>query len=64
VFTPANLGDRARVVLDDVWFGTVDGDGRRVVFSEAWRVVGMGVTPTARGQGQDTAQLIFATEGP
>lgn len=64
VFTPANLGDRARVVLDDVWFTTVDGDGRRVVFSEAWRVVGMGVTPTARGQGQDTAQLIFATEGP
>lgn len=61
-FTPANLGDRARIVLDDIWHTEVDGDGRRSPFSETWRVVGMAITPNARGQGQDTAQLIFATE--
>jgi hypothetical protein len=55
-FTPDHLGDRARLTLVNDWFPLVNG---RPTFSNSWRVIGVEVTPATRGQGQDTATLIF-----
>lgn len=52
-FSPGNVGDRARLVLKNDWFG---------VFSQSWRVVGMDVEPNDRSDGQDSATLIFESE--
>lgn len=55
-FTPDHLGDRARLTLVNDWFPLVNG---RPSFSESQRIIGVEVTPATRGQGQDTATLIF-----
>ncbi|MFB8763080.1 hypothetical protein [Nocardiopsis alba] len=54
--TPDRLGDSARLVLVNDWFPLVNGSPS---FSRSWRVIGMEVTPASRGQGEDTATLIF-----
>lgn len=54
-FTPANLGDRARVVLVNDWWPRVNGGAS---FNRSWRVIGISVNATTRGQ-RETAQLVF-----
>lgn len=58
-FSPANLGDRARLTLVNDWFPLVRG---RPSFSKSWRVIGIEVTPVSRDDGQETATLIFQEE--
>lgn len=54
--TPDRLGDKARLTLVNDWFPLVRGSPS---FSRSWRVIGIEVTPATRGQGEDTATLIF-----
>jgi hypothetical protein len=54
-FTPANLGDMARVVLVNNWWPRVNGAAS---FDQSWRVIGIAVQATTRGQ-RETAELIF-----
>lgn len=54
-FTPANLGDRARVVLVNDWWPRVNGGAS---FNRSWRVIGISVNATTRGQ-RESAQLVF-----
>lgn len=54
-FTPANLGDQARVVLVNNWWPRLNGGAS---FDRSWRVIGISVQATTRGQ-RETAQLVF-----
>ncbi|TDD54597.1 hypothetical protein E1286_05250 [Nonomuraea terrae] len=54
-FTPAHLGDRARVVLVNQWWPRLNGAAS---FDQSWRVIGISVQATTRGQ-RETAQLVF-----
>lgn len=55
-FTPEHLGDEALLILINDWFPLIDGAPS---FDQQRRVVGIKVTPATRGEGQDTAELIF-----
>jgi hypothetical protein len=57
-FTPANLGDFARLMLINDWWPRQEGYAS---FSKSWRVIGIGVNPPDRN-GQETASLVFEEE--
>lgn len=57
-FTPANLGDFARLMLVNNWWQRQDGYAS---FSKSWRVIGIQVNPPDRN-GQETATLVFEEE--
>ena len=57
-FTPANLGDYARLMLVNDWWPRQDGYAS---FSKSWRVIGIQVNPPTRG-GQESATLVFEEE--
>lgn len=57
-FTPANLGDFARLMLVNDWWPRQDGYAS---FSKSWRVIGIQVNPPDRN-GQETATLVFEEE--
>jgi hypothetical protein len=60
-FSPRQLGDSVRINLETPYYPAErNGDGLLLNgFSQAWRVIGMKITPAGRGQGQDLAELVF-----
>lgn len=57
-WTPANLGDQARVVLVNDWWPIRDGGAS---FNYRWRVIGVSVRATSRNS-QEVATLTFEEE--
>lgn len=54
-FTPANLGDHARLIIVNDWWPRANGVP---TFDQRWRIIGISIKPTERS-GQETANLIF-----
>ncbi|GAA4934179.1 hypothetical protein HD597_010100 [Nonomuraea thailandensis] len=57
-WTPAALGERARVIVVNDWWPIIDGAAS---FDHRWRVIGAQVTVTSRDS-QPTAALVFEEE--
>ncbi|RSN12797.1 hypothetical protein DMB42_11505 [Nonomuraea sp. WAC 01424] len=57
-WTPANLGDYARVMLVNDWWPIADGGAS---FNNRWRVIGINVRATSRDS-QESATLVFEEE--
>jgi len=57
-WTPANLGDYARIMLVNAWWPIRDGGAS---FNHRWRVIGVSVRATSRDS-QEVATLVFEEE--
>lgn len=57
-FTPANLGDYARLIIVNDWWPVRNGGAS---FNRRWRIIGISVRATSRNS-QETATLTFAEE--